>query len=254
MTQRSLTRPTESPFKWWDFFIVLAIMLAATFAGTIVAMIVFIAGGGEISLDPQAILTETPIVWVGLVFQWIGTAVGLVVVKAIRKASWEDFGFPITFADATGILWGLGALGGLFVFGALIQGIGVEAPNQDVTTALGGIDGPLMTVLAVLGIGVVGPLTEELTYRAVLQGGLTRRLAPWPSIIIASVIFAVMHFQLGAPLPIVFGVLIVPIFVLSLLLGWLVERDEGRIGRAFFAHAAFNSVQVLLLFSGLTQV
>lgn len=239
-------RTHESPFRVWDFFIVLGITFGVTAIGSVVAIFMALPAIEDLT-DPMDIVTQPAVWWSALVLQWVGTIVGLAVVKAIRRAKLEDFGLPITGRDASGILWGLGAVAGLAIFGAIIEGIGIEPPEQDVAAALGNLDGPLLIVVAILGIGVLGPLTEELMYRGVLQGALTRRLAPMPSVLVASGIFAASHYQPGLPVPALLVVLLVPIFVLSVVLGWLVERDGGRIGRAFFMHATYNAAQVALV-------
>lgn len=246
--QQIPTRSTESPFRVYDFLIVFAITIGVSFFGVIIA---FIISPPE-SLDVTGILSDPTFLGISLASQWIGSIAGLFVLKAIRRASIEDFGLPITGADAKGILWGLGAVGGLIVFGLIVEASGIDAPSQDLVASFESIQGPLWTAAAVLGVGVVGPLTEELIYRGVLQGSLARRFAPMPTIVITSLIFAAVHIQGGNFLTVLF-VLLGPIFLLSLVLGWLVETDDGRIGRAFFMHATYNSIQVVLLFSGIVE-
>jgi membrane protease YdiL (CAAX protease family) len=247
------TRTHESPFRVWDFFVVIGITFGVVAVGSIAAVIVALPNLDDLS-DPMAIVGEPVVFWSALVLQWVGSFVGLLVVKAYRRATIEDFGLPITSRDATGILWGLGAVGALVAIGAVLQAMGLEAPEQDSVAALGAVDGPLLTLVAIVGVGVVGPLTEELMYRGVLQGSLTRRFAVMPSIVIASAIFAVSHYQPGVPAPALLAVLLLPIFLLSITLGWLVERDGGRIGRAFFMHATFNAVQVALVLIGVSGI
>lgn len=242
-------RTTESPFRVWDFFIVLGITFGVVMIGSLVAVFVAAPSLEDLS-DPMDLVTQPIVFWSALVLQWVGSFVGLLVVKAIRRATLEDFGLPITSRDASGILWGLGAVGALVAFGAAIQATGVEAPEQDVASALGSVDGPLLTVVAIVGIGVIGPLAEELMYRGVLQGALSRRFAVTPAVLISSAIFTVSHYQPGLPALSLLAILLLPIFLLSVVLGWLVERDGGRIGRAFFMHATFNAVQVALVVLG----
>lgn len=246
-------RTHESPFRVWDFFIVLGITFGVVAVGSVAAIILALPTLGDLS-DPMEIVAQPVVFWSALVLQWVGSLVGLLVVKAIRKAKLEDFGLPITSRDASGILWGLGAIGALVALGAILQAAGMETPEQDVASALGSVDGPLLTVVAIVGVGVIGPLTEELMYRAVLQGALTRRFAVMPSVLISAGIFTVSHYQPGLPALSVLAVLLLPIFLLAIVLGWLVERDGGRIGRAFFMHATFNAVQVALVVLGVSGI
>jgi membrane protease YdiL (CAAX protease family) len=256
MQRAPLNRPTESPFRAWDFLIVFGISLAFSVFGAIVLFVVAPPQlpSGEMDVGSlAAYLAESGAFWALAYAQWIGTFIGLGVVGAIRRAKATDFGLPIEASDLRGAAWGFGALGVLILFGVLLDTLGVEVPVQEVAGAIAASEGPLLMLAAVLGAGVMAPITEELLYRGVLQGALRRRFPPVTAIALTSAVFAVTHVQ-GGSLALVVGVLLVPIFALSLLLGWLVERDGGRIGRAFFAHAAYNSVQVLLLFSGLAEL
>ncbi|MEX1279970.1 MAG: CPBP family intramembrane glutamic endopeptidase [Acidimicrobiia bacterium] len=248
MTRQPLERPTESPFRIWDFVIVMALTFGAAAVGSVVALIV----SPPDELTTEGLLSDPMLIGISLVFQLLGTFAGLAVVKAIRRASIEDFGLPITGSDASGILWGLGFLVPLLGVGLLVETLDLEAPSGGAGAALGGMDNPWFAIGAVLAIGVFGPLAEELTYRAVLQGSLRRRFAPITAILITSLVFAPLHIQAGPGVTVF--ILIALIFALSIMLGWLVERDGGRIGRAFFAHATYNSMQVLAVLVGLAEV
>lgn len=274
MQMLPLERSRPSPFRVWDFFI--AFLLANLIAfvamfvlGFAAVMSVVMAEG---AFDPETVLRALESIlgsvpenvadfqlaprafWVAAYTTWVGMFIGIWAVGRMRRATLPDFGLPIEPRHARGALWGLAGYGGLVVYSLILSGLGVDAPVQGVAQAISDSSEPVTMVLAVLGAGVLAPLTEELLYRGVLQGALRRRLAPAPAILITSAIFAVSHYQAGTPIIALVGVILLPIFAISLLFGWLTERDDGSIGRAFFAHAAFNSLQVMLLFTGAVGV
>lgn len=111
----------------------------------------------------------------------------------------------------------------------------VQAVLADVTSQRG-ISLALGFVLA----GIVGPALEEILFRGFFQSTLVARLGIWPGIVATSAVFALLHGYDAA----------VPIFVLSLLLGWLRVRT-GRLEAAIVAHCVWNltTLALVILFS-----
>ena len=95
---------------------------------------------------------------------------------------------------------------------------------------------PLGVLLAVLVVGVLAPVGEELFFRGYLQTRLRRAWSAGPAIVATALAFGVIH---GEP---VHGVLA---FALGLYLGLLTERAESVVP-AIICHAANNSVSVVL--------
>lgn len=92
----------------------------------------------------------------------------------------------------------------------------------------------------IVGVTVVGPLTEEVMYRGLLQDGLRRAGAtPWVAITLASTIFALAHVNVVPP----HG--LVGLFVLALGFGWSFER-AGSLWAPLTMHALFNAGNLLL--------
>lgn len=50
-----------------------------------------------------------------------------------------------------------------------------------------------LAILVILDLVVIGPIFEEILFQAAIQKGFFKRLPPWASIIITSVIFAIAH-------------------------------------------------------------
>ena len=90
----------------------------------------------------------------------------------------------------------------------------------------------LLVVVVVVG----APLVEELVYRGLLQGALTRRLDDVVGLVAAALWFAAIHFQ-----PVEFPGL----FMIGLVLGVCMWRT-GRLGMPILAHVAFNATGLAL--------
>jgi membrane protease YdiL (CAAX protease family) len=110
-----------------------------------------------------------------------------------------------------------------------------------------------MAALVVLSAVILAPIAEELFFRGVLLGWLQTRMTEaaghavgpmwllgiWLPNVLVSILFAAIHWtEWPAPLA---------LFVLSLGLGWLVQRS-GRLGGAIAAHMLFNGLSTVLLF------
>ena len=91
--------------------------------------------------------------------------------------------------------------------------------------------------LLVLTIVVIVPIGEEIFFRGYLQRFIDEWVrSPWISIFLTSGIFASAHF--GQPIA------IVPLFVFSLFLGYLMEKT-GRLAAPVALHAMFNLTMVV---------
>lgn len=116
------------------------------------------------------------------------------------------------------------------VFGALGHEVAEQAVLQDVLSQRGA-----SLALAFVLAGCVGPALEEVLFRGFLQPVLVAARGEWPGIVLTSIAFAMLHGVDVAP----------PIFVLSLLLGWVRVRT-GRLAAPILVHAAWNSTVLAL--------
>ncbi len=96
---------------------------------------------------------------------------------------------------------------------------------------------PLDVVALVAMTVVLAPLTEEVFFRGLVQGALHDRLGPAPAVLIASVVFAVTHFQV---------VQFPGLLVVGVVNGCLVLATR-RLGAALWSHVGFNAVTVTVL-------
>lgn len=96
----------------------------------------------------------------------------------------------------------------------------------------------LELLMIFVAIVILAPLAEELLFRGFIFQGLRRRLPFWPTAIIVSALFGLVHFQINVGLD---------VFALSLVLCWLRERT-GSLWPGIMLHATKNLLAFLLLF------
>ena len=90
--------------------------------------------------------------------------------------------------------------------------------------------------MGILAIGIA-PITEEIVFRGLLYRYFKSRIKPGPALLLSSLLFACMHFNLLSFLP---------LFIFGLLLGRNYERT-GSIKTPIFVHALFNANTYLIL-------
>lgn len=94
---------------------------------------------------------------------------------------------------------------------------------------------PGRTVLAILVIGVLAPLVEELIFRGLVYGYVEGRWGGIAALIVSTLLFGAAHVE---PIHVA---LVLPIGV---LLGWI-RRRTGSLWPAIAAHVANNTVAVV---------
>jgi membrane protease YdiL (CAAX protease family) len=122
------------------------------------------------------------------------------------------------------------------------------APPQQVVEALGDLESStLLRLTLVLAAVLLAPATEELLYRGVLVRVIEGRSRRFVMVVTAAV-FAVVHVVgLDPERPLASAAVVLPpIFLLGLLLGWVTLRYQ-RLGPAIFIHSGWNLLAVLVL-------
>jgi hypothetical protein len=103
-----------------------------------------------------------------------------------------------------------------------------------------------LAVIVVVLIVVVGaPFFEELFFRGLVQGALTRRSGAWIAIWVQAAVFASAHYQFTMT-AVQALVTIVSIFVIGVMLGILRWRYQ-RLAPGMLAHATFNALAIILI-------
>lgn len=95
----------------------------------------------------------------------------------------------------------------------------------------------------VTGAVIGAPFVEELIYRVFLQGALLKiTRSPWISILVTSILFALMHRAGTTPVP---WHALLPIFAVGIACGVGYERTK-RVGVPIMIHLCFNALNVIL--------
>ena len=142
------------------------------------------------------------------------------------------------------IAWGLA----LYLLNLLLTAVVLElVPEawvrpQSVTTLLDQATGGQWILLAVV-IAVLAPLSEECLFRSFLQPALCNRLGRWPGLLIGAGLFAGLHLNLVAFLP---------LFVGGLGFGLLYERERSLLCNAV-AHIVWNGASLALYILQMNQ-
>lgn len=158
----------------------------------------------------------------------------------VRKFISDFFAAPFTYLCAWSVL-----LPVMAVYMLVLQSLGVSPEQGEhpvVPLLLDGKKGNDATLwIAFLAVGVA-PFIEEIMFRGALYGWMRTRLGAFLSIVLSSIIFAVVHPQ-GAV-----GVL--PLTIIGMVLAFLREW-RGTLMAPMLAHACFNAgtlIMVIALF------
>lgn len=114
-----------------------------------------------------------------------------------------------------------------------LPGYGIQEPHLPIFGA-----NPTGMILLVIVAVIIAPVIEEVFFRGFLQQAFTKRFGLNRGLLLASLIFAIAHFE--------FQVLI-PIFILSLLLGWMFIRSRS-IWPGIIFHAVNNIMALVIEF------
>jgi membrane protease YdiL (CAAX protease family) len=98
------------------------------------------------------------------------------------------------------------------------------------------------TVIDLLGISALAGLGEEMLFRGVLQGYFAARLGAWPAIVIASVLFGLMHA--------ITATYVVLATLLGVYLGWVYLACDHNLLAVTIPHAVYDFVALLYLLRG----
>jgi len=91
----------------------------------------------------------------------------------------------------------------------------------------------LFTVAA--AVVIIAPLAEELLFRGLLQGSLERRLGSWVGIVVAGLVFGLLHGRLR----------FLPVSLLGILMGYMVMRTNSILS-GVLAHSCNNGLVLVL--------
>lgn len=237
----------ESPF--WTVFVASSLGI-----GGVVFLILFSIPVAIIS----GVLDVSEVVVLG-----VGTGIGQYVTFAglglaylrHRDFDWEHIrsylGIRVPSLKELGVvILGYAAIFALImVVGALVQAFGPEPAENQGAESLTGTTNPAIFIGAILMMFlVVGPC-EELLYRGIVQNRLRERLNVIPAILIASAVFAAVHFVVLAPGTSLSQKIttISILFCPAIVLGAVYEYTSNLVVPALL-HGIHNSIIVLVSF------
>ncbi|MFC7393520.1 CPBP family intramembrane glutamic endopeptidase [Scopulibacillus cellulosilyticus] len=175
----------------------------------------------------------------------ISFSITLIVFLLLLKPEWSKIHEPHQASLADSALW---AFGGIFlvfvaqiVAGLIEQHIFGESSESKNTDQI--MDMAKMSPYVILVISIIGPILEETVFRKVIFGSIYKKTNFFIAGLISSLIFAFAHMDKHILVYTLVG------FVLCYL-----YKKSGRIIVSMFAHAAMNSLVVLLTFSGIQNI
>lgn len=197
---------------------------------------------GQIVKGEELRNDAVPIVWrmLMLVPGWLallGAVWFLATIKGKDKRGWELRGraSDVSLGIAAGILTQVPIL---TIVGILMtQVLGDFAPSGRAQELVDSLNSPLAFIALFLGVAVGAPIVEELFYRGVVQGALVERIGDMPGLLVASIIFGLVHVRL---------IEIFPLAVAGFCFGILVIKT-GRLLPAIIAHMTFNTFTLIVL-------
>jgi membrane protease YdiL (CAAX protease family) len=140
-------------------------------------------------------------------------------------------------AILSGVGWGVVATIGASLIGAavvfVLESIGVETGPQTAELALSRIE-PWLAVLAVV---ILAPIAEEVFFRGVVFNALLREAGSRWAYIGSAALFAVIHLE---------PVAMLPLFALGLALAWVYQRTRNLLA-PIAMHATVNGIAVALV-------
>lgn len=153
-------------------------------------------------------------------------AMGLSVADLRRTAPWWPLAFLGLLAIAAGTEW-------------VLQQLGVRQTQLDALQWLREVP-PWQYFLAAVLAAVVAPIVEEIYFRGWVFRALWERYGPWAAYLGSSALFAAVHFNVQA---------LLPILAMGLYLAYLYQRT-GSIIPGIVAHACNNALAFAALYFG----
>ncbi len=179
-----------------------------------------------------------------LTFHWAALALAFWAAGRDGSPARTRLGLDAAWPRAVGMgLWSYLAIipfviGVAIVWNGMLHGWGFQPTPQSFLDVLRGDPHGLLKAYLVFTAVALAPLSEELLFRGLLMPFLARRAGLAVSITASAALFALLHFNLAA---------FMPIFLLGLALGGLYALT-GRIAASISLHALFNGVNLSLFF------
>jgi membrane protease YdiL (CAAX protease family) len=221
----------------WGLGDVIWVWFAGLFVGAVAGTIAAGLRGRGTGLDPDGLDLA-----IGLFAQNGAILVGLAIVSRTKGLATlgKDFGLVVRPRDWPWLV--VGVFLQLVAFGMvlLLEQISSNLPEQQAANTVQHSQGPEI-VLVVLGVAFLAPVVEELLFRGLLLRSLLRRLGPVASVVISSVVFAVVHLLDPST-----ASLMAPLLLLGVISGIRAVRS-GDLSQSILLHVGFNLVSAIVL-------
>lgn len=234
-------------YQYGSHFSVLCALVVAVVISLVMAGAIAVLGGLVSPASLQMLLIgDTPTV--PQLVLWSATlelAMLLVVyLRIVRPGviTWRQMGFTTDSAVAkvgVGLAVGLGVLVVSGLLEQLLRLVGIRQTQSEMFTAVSNAS-PLELAVILAAVGVLAPIAEEVFFRGYVFGAYSKEKGLWQAFLFSSLVFAVVHFNLEAMLP---------LFVVGAALA-ATYRATGSLAPAIIAHGVNNCVAMLLIYIG----
>ena len=219
--------------------------VATWLAGGVATLVAARALGLDGTIDPAALtVREMAIVTAAAMGAGMLTAIGVIIWMRRMQVVPHTTAAPvrsIMSGVAMLMVWWPAIASAGWVAGQLQRAVtGIEPPSIGHSTLEQMVQGTRDAWWWLMGLSavVLAPVLEECLYRGFVQQALRRAgLGPWPAVLLASIVFTLMHVSSvpeGAR-----AASLTSLAVLSCCFGWLAERT-GSLVAPMAAHVAFN--------------
>ena len=153
--------------------------------------------------------------------------------------AWHSLGIKRPrFKDiAKGAGAALAAYPAVMLINLLVSAVAGETEGQDIMMALLNSAELWQTIGLVVGIVLIGPLSEEIFFRGFLFPAMNKRWSLFPSALFSGFLFSLVHFSI---------VVIISFTLLGMMLAYLYKKT-GSLWASVACHAVFNGISVTLM-------
>ncbi len=230
------------PWRFSDLVVAVALLLLGFGATVWLAFLLAMRGAVRSEPDTALLLALVTLALEG----WSGAIVLLLARR--RGISLADLGFrrPTSWSFVPLAL--LGAYGAMLAYGILIlvlertAGVDLSAINRGNSIPADLPRTPLIWGTLALAVVVVGPIGEELFFRALVYRGLARYIGPGLAIVASGFAFALVHANLSV---------LLPFALVGITFAW-VYRSSGSLWTTILAHAIFNGISFAFTLYGVS--
>jgi len=244
MLRNSLTKLTTRPvdFKWW-MAIVLPVWVGVGFilAQVIIGVVLGLMDSANISLAGINDSTFQTVMSGIIYLLSIGIVIGVPWLIKQYKTTRDELGLrqwpawlDILIAPGAFIVYVLLS----YVLTMLAMNLPFYNAEQAQDTGFTQLSQGYEYMLAFVTLVVIAPIAEEILFRGYLLGKLRKHVSLWASILITSLLFAIVHFQFNVG---------VDVFALSIVL-CLLRVWTGRLAPAVLLHMIKNGIAFYFLF------